>query len=83
MKIELEKLKSDLQNLFNSLHAQQVEKAAIAARRINPRLTAEDLLNPDNFQDVINDPKFVYEDGIAAGILSAQMAVRAFLNELK
>lgn len=72
----------ELEKTLSLLHEQQVNKARAMARRIRPDLTPEDLLNPDNFPDVIADPDFMYEDGLAAGILSAKMAVRARLLEL-
>lgn len=72
----------ELEKTLSLLHEQQANKARAMARRIRPDLTPEDLLNPDNFPDVIADPDFMYEDGLAAGILSAKMAVRARLLEL-
>jgi hypothetical protein len=80
--LDLDQAKKDLQEIFEQLHKGQKEKAALLARKHNPQLTTEDLLNPDNFPALINDPNFMYEDGIAAGILSAQIAVRAYLNSL-
>jgi hypothetical protein len=64
------------------MHQQQVLKAQSVAHLINPTLTVEDILNPENFPAVICDPGFAYEDGLAAGILSAKMAVRSRLIEL-
>ena len=80
--MDLENIKKDLQKVFDELLKNQKDKAANVAKKYNPKLTAEDLLNPDNFSEIINDPNFMYEDGQAAGILSAQMAVRAYLNSL-
>lgn len=72
----------ELETLLAALHEQQNTKARKAAHRIRPDLTAEDLLNPDNFAEITADPDFMYEDGLAAGILSAKIAVRAKLLEL-
>lgn len=80
---DLESLLRELENLLNTLHEQQNSKARRAAHRLRPDLTSEDLLNPDNFSDLISDPNFMYEDGIAAGILSAKMAIRAWLKDLQ
>lgn len=78
---EINRLIVMLEELLSNMHQQQVDKAARQARRIRPDLTAEDLLNPDNFSEVISDPNFMYEDGQAAGILSAKIAVRAALKK--
>lgn len=67
--------------VLDDLHRQQCERAMRIAHRTNPRLTTEDLLNPDNFPALMNDPKFTYEDGAAAGILAAKIAVRSILQE--
>ena len=80
--MDIKQIRDALQSLFDEMHSQQREKAAFAARQIRSNLTTEDLLNPDNFPEIINNPRFTYEDGIAAGILSSQMAVRALLNKL-
>ena len=77
---EILKIQNMLEDLLSSMHQRQVDKAASLARRLRPDLTAEDLLNPDNFSEIINDPNFMYEDGQAAGLLSAKIAVRAALK---
>ena len=79
---QIEGLLAEFEALLSKLHDQQNAKARSAAHRIRPDLTAEDLLNPDNFADIIADPDFMYEDGMAAGILSAKIAIRAKLKEL-
>lgn len=79
---EVERILHEIELTLHTLHEQQNAKARQAAHRVRPDLTAEDLLNPDNFADVISDPDFMYEDGIAAGILSAKIAVRAKLKEI-
>ena len=56
---------------------QQKAKLLTLARRINPRLTADDVLSPADFPELVADPMFNYEDGILAGLLSAQAILRA------
>lgn len=46
-------------------------------RRIVPTLTPEDLLQPNDYPELENHPVFRYEEGILAGLLSAQMAIRS------
>ena len=78
----LKRLLSELEQTLNQVHEQQVLKARQNAHRIRPDLTSEDLLNPDNFPEITGDPNFMYEDGLAAGILSAKLALRARIIEL-
>lgn len=47
-------------------------------RRIIPHLTSDDLLQPNDFQELEFNPHFRYEEGIVAGIQAAQMALWAF-----
>ena len=36
---------------------------------------------PDDFPELVSDPRFTYEDGILAGLISAQIALRALIRE--
>ena len=66
-----------LENLFEQMIAQQRVKVLAVARSIAPRSTADDILSPQDFPELAEDPRFNYEEGLLAGLLSAQMAVRA------
>lgn len=46
-------------------------------RRIVPHLTPEDLLQPNDYQELEFNPHFRYEEGILAGIQTVQMALWA------
>ncbi len=59
--------------------AQQRAKVEALARRINPRLTPDDVLSPVDFPELAGDPAFNYEDGILAGLLSARAVLRGDL----
>lgn len=74
-------LLDELEIYLTQVLSHQISKAAAVAHEHNKHLTDEDLLNPDNFPYLINDPKYTYEDGMAAGILAAKIAVRSFLLE--
>lgn len=63
--------------LFEELIAQQRARVLAIARAIDPRITSDDVLSPDDFPALAADPRFAYEDGQLAGLLSAQIAVRA------
>ncbi|MBZ5552992.1 MAG: hypothetical protein LAO21_09750 [Acidobacteriia bacterium] len=64
-------------HLLSQLIEQQRAKVMLLARSLNSSLTFEDLLNPQTFPELAANPAFNYEDGILAGLLSAQMALRA------
>ena len=57
----------------------QREKLLKLAREILPDLTPEDLRNPKDFPELIKDPLFNYEDGLLAGYLAVQIAMRSRL----
>lgn len=67
--------------LLDEMIDQQRSKVLAAARRVVPHLTADDVLNPQDFSELARAPEFHYEDGILAGYLGAQMAIRARLRD--
>ena len=63
-----------------SLIALQESKTLALARRLRPGLTAEDIRNPHDYTE-LDDSDFHYEDGMLAGLLAAQAALRARRRE--
>jgi hypothetical protein len=72
----------DADHFLSQLIEQQRAKVLRLARSLNASLTFEDLLNPQTFPELAANPAFNYEDGILAGLLSAQMALRAESRQL-
>lgn len=70
----------DFEALFDAMIAQQRAKVLAIARAINARLTEDDILSPQDFPELADNPRFNYEDGLLAGLLSAQIALRAHLR---
>jgi hypothetical protein len=70
----------DLELLFEELIVHQKKRVLDAARRLNPKLTEDDVTQPQDFPELSGNPEWNYEDGILAGYLAAQMAVRARLR---
>ncbi len=66
--------------LFDQMIRQQREKVLRLAREAVPHISSEDVLNPNDYPALKAHPSFDYEDGILAGLLSAQMAFRAELG---
>lgn len=79
----IEELLERIERHLDQQHVQQTERALKFARYIKPNVSLEDLLNPDDFQEIMNDPAFVYEDGVSNGILSAKISIRALLREME
>jgi hypothetical protein len=63
--------------LLDAMIEQQRRKVLELGRDLVPGLTSEDVLNPDGFEALRTDMAFNYEEGLLAGLLSAQMAIRA------
>ena len=51
----------EFETLFDQMIAQQRAKVLAVARTINPCLTEDDILSPQDFPELIDDPRFNYE----------------------
>ena len=71
---------AELEALFDELIMHQRKKVFAEARRLDPQLTEDDIQQPHDFPAIAQNPEWNYEDGILAGYLAAQMAVRARLR---
>ena len=65
--------------VLDELIAYQRRKVLDLANRIHPGLTEEDVRNIHDVPDVYGDPIFQYEDGQLAGLVAAQIALKARL----
>jgi hypothetical protein len=75
----VEVLAVEMEELFEELIAHQRQRVLERARRLNPRITGDDVLSPIDMPELAADAEWNYEDGLLAGYLAAQMAVRAHL----
>ena len=64
-----------MEQLLQELINQQQAKLLHTARRILPRLTPDDLLQPNDFPELEMHPHFRYEEGILDGLRVAQTAL--------
>lgn len=64
-------------DILDQMIAQQRAKVLRIARDYAPQATPEDILNPHDIPELAKAPLFHFEDGLLAGLLSAQMALRA------
>lgn len=73
--------KDKLNHLFEEIIDLQQKKVLSMARRVVPYVTSEDVLQPNDYQDLENHPYFRYEEGYLNGLQAAQAAVFALLKE--
>jgi hypothetical protein len=69
------------EDLFGKMVAQQRQKVLRLAREAVPNAGPEDVLNPHDFPQLKAHPTFEYEDGILAGLVAAQIALRAEIKQ--
>ncbi len=67
---------SELDQLLQELIDGQQKTLLQFARRIVPNATSDDILQPNDFPELENHPHFRYEEGLLAGLQSAQIALR-------
>jgi hypothetical protein len=70
----------EIENVLQEVIKMQHDKVLCCGRRIVPYLTADDILQPNDFPELENHPEFRYEEGMLAGIQTIQMALQALKN---
>ena len=55
----------------------QRKKVFAMAARLVPGITADDVLNPHDYPALAHDQDFQFEDGVLAGLIQAQLSLRA------
>ncbi len=68
------------ERVLDEMITHQRAKVLQLAREAVPHISPEDVLNPNDYPELKAHPRFDYEDGLLAGLLSAQMAIRAELR---
>lgn len=59
----------------------QKKKLYNIAQEIIPQITEEDLLQPNDFPELENNPYFRYEEGVLEGLYTIGAALRALFKE--
>ncbi len=67
--------------MFDELITLQRKKVLNCALRILPRLTEDDILQPNDFPELEMNPHFRYEEGVLEGLMTARMAYLAHQRE--
>ena len=70
-----------MEHLFDELVEGQRKKLFKFAQGIVPLITADDLLQPNDFPELEQQPLFRYEEGVLEGLLTARMAYLAWKKD--
>ncbi len=70
-------MKKSIEALFDELIEQQEKKLLKYAATIVPNVTADDILQPNDYPELESHPFFRYEEGLLKGLHAAKMAVMA------
>jgi hypothetical protein len=77
---DAERIEALVEAVLEELMAYQHKRVLEHARRLNPRVTADDIMNPVDVPELARDAEWNYEDGVLAGYRAAQAAIRARLR---
>jgi hypothetical protein len=67
--------------LLHELADMQQHRVLQCAQQVIPQVTADDILQPNDFPALEMHPLFRYEEGLLAGIQSVQMALHALQRD--
>ncbi|MES2199525.1 MAG: hypothetical protein V4489_05100 [Chlamydiota bacterium] len=66
-----------MEKMFDELVVGQRERLLRCAKEVIPHIIEDDLLQPNDFPLLENNPYFRYEEGVLEGLLTARMAYLA------
>ena len=69
--------------LLKELVLGQEKRLFKMGRDIVPKLTSEDILQPNDYPELENNPLFRYEEGVLEGLKTAEMALLALYQDEK
>lgn len=70
-----------IENLLNELIDFQQKKLLQCGQQVVPKITLDDLLQPNDFLELEHHPVFRYEEGVLAGLQTTQMALQALKRD--
>jgi hypothetical protein len=80
--MDLSDLWQRVQETFESLEQSQEKRVWSIANKVNPHFILDDLLNPHDHPELLNHPRFNFEDGQLSGLRSARIAINALVKEM-
>ncbi len=75
-------LAAEMDRLLEQMGNHQRAKVFRAAQALRPTITEEDIAQPHDIPELRDNASWNYEDGVLAGILCAQMAIRSTCRAL-
>lgn len=69
--------------LLRDLITGQEKRLFKMGRELVPKLTTEDILQPNDYPELENNPLFRYEEGVLEGLKTAEMALFAHFQDEK
>lgn len=76
-------LEAELEKLLEEMIAHQRRRVLEHARRLNGKLTEDDVEQPHDFPELAHSPEWQYEDGVLAGYRAVQAAMRATFRKIE
>ncbi len=73
----------EVERTLEDLVDYQRQRLFVLGRQFVPHLTPDDLLQPNDFPELENNPIFRYEEGVLAGVIAAQISLRRMQEELE
>ena len=76
-------MSTKIKALLKELIAGQEKKLFKMGRAVVPTLTSEDVLQPNDYPELENNPLFRYEEGVLEGLKTTEMALFAHFQDEK
>ncbi len=73
-------MKKEIEVLLEEIIEAQREKVLKCGRNFIPTLTLEDVLQPNDYPELENNPHFRYEEGVLEGVQTVRAALLAYMK---
>jgi len=74
-------VKAKIEMLLDEIIEAQQKKVLNCGRNFVPTLTTEDVLQPNDYPELENNPHFRYEEGVLEGVQTVRAALLALFEE--
>lgn len=72
----------EVERILKEIADGQKRKLLACGRSIVPTLTPEDMLQPNDYMELENNPYFRYEEGVLEGVQTVWMALSALVKDI-
>ena len=73
-------MKEEIKKMMEALISEQQAKLMKCGAAFVSNLTTDDLLQPNDFPELENNPHFRYEEGVLEGLMTARAALLYFFS---